>query len=183
MGENQVMKQNILPTDKDRAKFKARCIELLKPLEEEFDISFSIGTITECYGSTPTARTRLTFSRTKPRPTDVERKDKQQLMWEDLRESRFAEYRKDIVIGRRLNESFSPHIFATYKGEMLFELPIRFNKGNYISITNDSVRRQCQNATGKSHLYEQIEVAFQMILARAADDEPYYNVWDSPGIF
>jgi hypothetical protein len=42
--------QTILPTDADRAAFKKRCKELLRPLEDEFGIAFEFGRIDEIKG-------------------------------------------------------------------------------------------------------------------------------------
>ena len=37
--------QSIIPTDRDRVKFKAKCKEALKDIEDEFGISFEFGRI------------------------------------------------------------------------------------------------------------------------------------------
>lgn len=175
------MKQNILPTNADRAAFKKRVTELLEPLQEEFDIEFKFGPITECFGGTPTARTKMTFKRTKPRSTDIERKNKWMLEQEAARKKRYAEYRKDITIGRRMNEgSFCPMIYAKLNGIPLFEFSLELlhsakfgdwtgmfsedGKPDQVLSDGEAVRElllACQH--DKPQFTEQIDVAFQML--------------------
>lgn len=53
--------QSIIPTDDDRSKFKKKCKDALKDIEDEYGISFVLGRIDELYLNK--ARMRVSFTK------------------------------------------------------------------------------------------------------------------------